>query len=95
MIAKAAPLDKQYAASQPHFRTGVFGGKHWAIRKDDFTLIEIVAATAIAAAAFATTVAASPAALTVTLLFAVLKVADQLRRKGASLYDKQCEIIVI
>src|SRR4051794_16666196 len=46
-IARRAPLDREYRKTQPYFQKGVFGGKRWAIRKDDFRLLETIAGTAI------------------------------------------------
>src|SRR5258708_22604665 len=93
-IASRAPLDARYKHEQVAFQKGVFGGKRWAIRKDDFRFIEIIAGTAVAATTFATVVTASPAVLAVTLIFAALTLVDRLRRKGAVLDDKQYELIV-
>ena len=93
-IAQRAPLDAMWKNKQVYFQKGVFGGKEWAIRKDDFRLIEIITGTAIAVATFATVVGASPGVFAVTLVFAAVTLADRLRRKGASLNDRQYQIIV-
>jgi hypothetical protein len=93
-IAKEAPSDTRFKGQQRRFRTGVFGGKTWAIRQDNFRLVEVLATTALAVTTFATVVGSSPAVFAVTLIIAAVTLADRLRKKGASLSDEQYRILV-
>ena len=93
-IAQKAPLDTMFKGGQYHFQKGVFGGKTWAIRQDNFRLVEVLAATALAVTTFATVVGSSPAVFAVTLIIAAVTLADRLRKKGASLNDEQYRILV-
>lgn len=93
-IAKKAPLDTRFKGGEYHFQKGVFGGKTWAIRQDNFRLVEVLAATTLAVTTFATVVGSSPAVFAVTLIIAAVTLADRLRKKGASLSDEQYRILV-
>ncbi len=77
-----------------HFQIGQLGWSHWAIKNDNLKLVEILAAAALAVAAFATVAAASPWVLAVSLLAGCVALADRLKRKGISLTEEQYKILM-
>lgn len=92
-IAAKAPRENTF--DDRAYLHGVFGGKHWAIKKDDLHLIETLAAAALAIASFLALAGSSPVILAVNLVFSALAITDRIRSKWTNLDPTQYGVIMI